>query len=217
MLANRLPREGRMTLSPMLNDDGKLIGDFTVANAGANRFIRVRLRYRRAISPALVRGAPAGRRDDSFAAQRMAGLRDRRAALARAAGARLPRRREQRGVAVPRVPRHRSRRCCRRASAASRSPASWATRSGCRPTVSSSLYDALTAAGADLGLTPFGARALHSLRLEKSFGNWAREYRPIYTPAEAGLDRFVDGRQGRLHRSRRGSCAIGSSHRSVAW
>ena len=25
----------------------------------------------------------------------------------------------------------------------------------------------------------------------KSFGNWAREYRPIYTPAEAGLDRFV--------------------------
>ena len=36
------------------------------------------------------------------------------------------------------------------------------------------------------------ARALHSLRLEKSFGNWAREYRPIYTPAEAGLDRFVD-------------------------
>ena len=53
------------------------------------------------------------------------------------------------------------------------------------------LYDALTAAGADLGLTPFGARALHSLRLEKSFGTWAREYRPIYTPAEAGLDRFV--------------------------
>ena len=38
----------------------------------------------------------------------------------------------------------------------------------------------------------FSARALHSLRLEKSFGNWAREYRPIYTPAEAGLDRFVD-------------------------
>jgi dimethylglycine dehydrogenase len=30
------------------------------------------------------------------------------------------------------------------------------------------------------------------MRLEKSFGNWAREYRPIYTPAEAGLDRFAD-------------------------
>ena len=119
------------------------------------------------------------------------GLRDRRAALARAAVARLPRRRERRGVAVPRVPRDRGRRCCRRASAASRSPASSATRSGSRPTASSSLYEALIAAGDDLGLTHFGARALHSLRLEKSFGTWAREYRPIYTPAEAGLDRFV--------------------------
>ena len=31
-----------------------------------------------------------------------------------------------------------------------------------------------------------------SLRLEKSFGTWAREFRPIYGPLEAGLDRFVD-------------------------
>ncbi|TMG83953.1 MAG: aminomethyl transferase family protein, partial [Betaproteobacteria bacterium] len=54
------------------------------------------------------------------------------------------------------------------------------------------LYQALVAAGEDLGLRHFGARALNSLRLEKSFGNWVREYRPIYTPGEAGLDRFVD-------------------------
>src|SRR6185436_17238075 len=54
------------------------------------------------------------------------------------------------------------------------------------------LVEAIVAAGTDLGLAPFGARALHSLRLEKSFGNWAREFRPIYTPSEAGLDRFVD-------------------------
>src|SRR5204863_3738406 len=54
------------------------------------------------------------------------------------------------------------------------------------------LYDVLLDAGTDLGLEHFGARALNSLRLEKSFGNWAREYRPIYTPAEAGLNRFVD-------------------------
>jgi dimethylglycine dehydrogenase len=58
------------------------------------------------------------------------------------------------------------------------------------------LHDALLAAGRELGLKHFGARALHSLRLEKSFGNWAREYRPIYTPAEAGLDRFVDLAKG---------------------
>jgi dimethylglycine dehydrogenase len=30
------------------------------------------------------------------------------------------------------------------------------------------------------------------MRVEKSFGSWAREYRPIYGPFEAGLGRFVD-------------------------
>tara|TARA_B100000676_G_C18087433_1_gene856277 strand:+ start:5111 stop:5359 length:249 start_codon:yes stop_codon:yes gene_type:complete len=30
-----------------------------------------------------------------------------------------------------------------------------------------------------------------SLRLEKSFGSWLREYKPDYTPAETGLDRFI--------------------------
>ncbi|TGV77492.1 FAD-dependent oxidoreductase, partial [Mesorhizobium sp. M00.F.Ca.ET.149.01.1.1] len=32
MLACKLPRRGRMTLAPMLKDDGRLIGDFTLAN-----------------------------------------------------------------------------------------------------------------------------------------------------------------------------------------
>jgi dimethylglycine dehydrogenase len=53
------------------------------------------------------------------------------------------------------------------------------------------LYETLTAAGADLGLRPFGMRAMMSLRLEKSFGSWLREFKPDYTPAETGLDRFV--------------------------
>jgi dimethylglycine dehydrogenase len=54
------------------------------------------------------------------------------------------------------------------------------------------LYDRLIAAGKPLGLRHFGGRALNSMRMEKSFGSWAREYRPIYGPYEAGLDRFVD-------------------------
>ena len=54
-----------------------------------------------------------------------------------------------------------------------------------------SLYSTLLEEGQDLGIRPFGGRALNSLRLEKSWGSWAREYRPIYTPFEAGLDRFV--------------------------
>jgi dimethylglycine dehydrogenase len=58
------------------------------------------------------------------------------------------------------------------------------------------LYDRLVEAGEDLGLRHFGARAFNSLRLEKSFGTWAREYRPIYGPHEAGLDRFVSLTKG---------------------
>src|SRR5262249_10006667 len=53
------------------------------------------------------------------------------------------------------------------------------------------LYDAILAAGRELGVRHFGARALNSLRLEKSFGTWAREFRPIYGPFEASLDRFI--------------------------
>ena len=37
ILANKVPREDRLTLSPMLNDNGRLIGDFTVGNAGRER------------------------------------------------------------------------------------------------------------------------------------------------------------------------------------
>jgi dimethylglycine dehydrogenase len=54
------------------------------------------------------------------------------------------------------------------------------------------LYQLLTEAGKDLGLRPFGMRAMMSLRLDKSFGSWMREFKPDYTPLETGLDRFVD-------------------------
>ena len=44
---------------------------------------------------------------------------------------------------------------------------------------------------ASYGMRLFGFRALMSLRMEKSFGTWFREYRPIYTPLEAGMDRYL--------------------------
>ncbi len=53
------------------------------------------------------------------------------------------------------------------------------------------LYETLSGAGADLGLRPFGMRAMMSLRLEKAFGSWLREFKPDYMPAETGMDRFV--------------------------
>jgi dimethylglycine dehydrogenase len=47
------------------------------------------------------------------------------------------------------------------------------------------------AAGEEYGIRLFGFRALMSLRLEKNYGTWYREYRPIYTLHEAGLQRYV--------------------------
>jgi dimethylglycine dehydrogenase len=55
------------------------------------------------------------------------------------------------------------------------------------PDYQRALYDLLRTAGA----RPFGGRALNAMRIEKGFGNWAREFRPIYGPYEAGLGRFV--------------------------
>jgi dimethylglycine dehydrogenase len=34
-------------------------------------------------------------------------------------------------------------------------------------------------------------RAMMSLRLDKWFGSWGREFSPDYTPCETGLDRFI--------------------------
>ncbi|MDJ0995666.1 MAG: FAD-dependent oxidoreductase [Dinoroseobacter sp.] len=53
------------------------------------------------------------------------------------------------------------------------------------------LFQTLWDAGQPLGLRPFGMRAMMSLRLEKFFGAWGREYRPDYSAAETGLDRFI--------------------------
>jgi len=53
------------------------------------------------------------------------------------------------------------------------------------------LWTVLAEAGRDLGLRAFGMRAMMSLRLDKWFGSWGREYSPDYTPCETGLDRFI--------------------------
>ena len=54
------------------------------------------------------------------------------------------------------------------------------------------LYDALKRAGEEEGLRDFGGYALNSLRLEKGFGIWSREFTPDFTAGESGLSRFVD-------------------------
>ena len=59
------------------------------------------------------------------------------------------------------------------------------------PEYQRALFDLLWDVGRPFGMALFGFRALMSLRMEKRFGTWFREFRPIYTPLEAGLDRYV--------------------------
>jgi dimethylglycine dehydrogenase len=53
------------------------------------------------------------------------------------------------------------------------------------------LFDVMRELAPPLGVRQVGLYALDSLRLEKSFGIWSREFSRDYTPRMAGLDRFI--------------------------
>ncbi|HLW24841.1 MAG TPA: FAD-dependent oxidoreductase [Steroidobacteraceae bacterium] len=53
------------------------------------------------------------------------------------------------------------------------------------------LYAEVGEAAVGLGMRPIGMYALNSLRLEKGFGVWSREFSRDYTPRMCGLDRFI--------------------------
>ncbi len=192
LMANRLPRTGRIALSPMLNQAGKLIGDFTIARLAAERFFIVgtyaaEKHYQRWFER---HPPPPGTSVRACAADTVglsvAGPQSRdllqslvRDDLSTASFPFLSFRHMDIGMIPAMVGRI--------SFTGDLGYEIWVS-----PDFQRALYDVLLEAGRPLGLRHFGARALHSLRLEKSFGTWAREYRPIYGPAEVGLDRFVD-------------------------
>ena len=53
------------------------------------------------------------------------------------------------------------------------------------------LYKLLIENATQIGGGPVGSRALMSLRLEKGYGSWGREYSPEYWPHEVGLERLI--------------------------
>ena len=74
-----------------------------------------------------------------------------------------------------------------------------------------SIFDTLMNAGKDLGLAPFGIRAMDSMRIEKSYRMIGTEMSIEYAALESGLDRFVrfeksafTGRDGLLSWQQRG-------------
>ncbi|MBA2738528.1 MAG: GcvT family protein [Nocardioidaceae bacterium] len=203
LLANRLPEPGRLALSPMLNDTGRLVGDFTVAALGAADGERLVVfgsgaaeRYHqrwfdahlpasgdqvsyRTLGPGLTGLAIAG----PAARELLQGLTG--TDLSPAAFGFLAVRR----IEVEMVPVLAG----RISFTGDLGYELWV-----EPAYQARLFDLLVEAGQAYGLRLFGARALNSLRLEKSFGAWATEYRPVYDPYEAGLGMFVKPGKGKF-------------------
>ena len=194
LLTNRMPKLGRLTLSPMLNDKGKLIGDFTVAKAGPELFYvfgsgaaeKYHMRWFEQHLPkdGSVRVEPLGQ---SLTGLTIAGpkARDVLAKLTdedvSSAAFRFMDFRPRMEVGMVPVM------VGRISYTGDLGYELWV-----KPENQVALFEALWKAGQAYGIKPFGSRALMSLAREKLFGTWAREFRPIYGPFEAGLGRFVD-------------------------
>ncbi len=210
LLANRMPRQGRIVLSPMLNPEGKLIGDFTVAKLASDRFYifgsgPAETYHLRWFESHLPERGVAIRALPEMTGFSIAGPKSRDL-LAKLTGE---------DVSTEAFPFMSFRRmdlgmvpCLvgRITYTGDLGYEIWV-----RADYQLALYELLLGAGAEFDLRHFGGRALNALRLEKSFGSWAREYRPIYGPFEAGLDRFVDlrkndfvGRDGALRERDKG-------------
>jgi dimethylglycine dehydrogenase len=196
LLAGRIPKTGRISLTPMLNDRGRLIGDFTLARLAPDRFLLTgsgiaesyHLRWFEQHLPAT--GVTLRSVTDSLLGLSVAGPASR-AVLAELTGEDLSADafpflaiRPLELALVPTL-------AGRISYTGGLGYEIWAEAPYLRR-----LYQALRRAGEGHGLKLFGGRALNSLRLEKGFGSWAREYRPLYGPRAAGLDRFVDYRRG---------------------
>jgi dimethylglycine dehydrogenase len=191
VLANRVPDVGRIALTPMLNHNGRLIGDFTVARLTPDTFYvfgsgpaeQYHMRWWEAHAPAA--GVTIRSHRATLMGLSIAGPKSREL-LAKVTGE---------DVSTEAIPFLSFRRMDigmvpalvgRISFTGDLGYEIWVT-----PDYHVALYDTLLAAGEEFGLRRFGLRALNSLRLEKSWGTWAREYRPIYGPLEAGLTRFV--------------------------
>ena len=187
VMANRVPAVGRIALTPMLNERGKLIGDFTMCRLAADRVLLIgtlaaETYYMRWFERHL---PPSGVRVRACAMEHVglsvAGPGSRallqglvRVDLSNAAFPFLTFRRVDIGMIPALVGRI--------SFTGELGYEIWVS-----PDYQRALYDLLLTAGA----RPFGGRALNAMRIEKGFGNWAREFRPIYGPYEAGLGRFV--------------------------
>jgi len=192
VFASRIPRPGRFALAPMLNPAGRIVGDLSIACLADDRFLIVgsgfaeefHLRWFSASEPppdVSVRSAASTLCGFSIAGPKSRELLQKLVRLDLSPGAfKLF---DVQQTAVGFAPAM----LTRAGFTGELGYEVWIT-----PDYFATLYYDILAAGHDLGLTHFGGRALSSLRLEKAYGSFNRDFRPDHTPGETGLDRFVD-------------------------
>jgi dimethylglycine dehydrogenase len=192
VFACRIPRPGRLALAPMLSAAGRIIGDLSIACLADDRFMIVgsgfaeefHLRWfwqSRPPADVFVRSAASTLCGVSIAGPQARALLQRlvRADLSAPAFKLFQVMQTAVGFA-PAI-------LTRAGFTGELGYEVWTT-----PDYFASLYDDLWDAGRALGLSHFGGRALSSLRLEKGYGSFNKDFRPDYTAGETGLDRFID-------------------------
>lgn len=191
LMASKLPGSGRIRMSPMLGEDGRLKGDLTVLNWGKGTFWIMGSYYLRAwhmrwfndhlsdgvqvidLSDAVVGFGLSGPRardllervvhaDVSHEAFKFMQCRDIDVGMIRAKVGRISVTGEL-GYEIH-----------------------------CSAAEHGLLRRTLVEAGREVGAVEYGFNAMGALRMEKSFGIWSTEFRQEYTPAMTGMDRWID-------------------------
>ncbi|MDF1599753.1 FAD-dependent oxidoreductase [Mesorhizobium sp. YIM 152430] len=192
LMTNRMPKVGRIVLTPMLNEFGKLIGDFTIAKADDDRFMvwgssaaqKYHMRWFEKHLPK-DRSVRIIRFDQTLVGLSIAGPRSRDL-LAKLVDVDVSngafRFMDFREMAVAGAP------CMvnRISYTGDLGYEIWM-----EPAYQRLVYEAIKREGEAFGIVDFGMRALLSMRLEKNFPTWFRELRPIYGPFEGAMDRFI--------------------------
>ena len=189
IMAGRIPKQGRVSLTPMLAPSGRLIGDFTISCLGPERFqltasYGAQAYHMRWFQKHQEADVTVENISDKLTGFQIAGPRAREVlAACTRDDVRSMRFMDVReiivGMSTVRVQR-----------------LSYTGDLGyeiyCDPMDQRQLWNVLWDAGKPHGMRPFGMRAMMSLRLDRFFGAWLREFSPDYTAAETGLDRFID-------------------------
>ncbi len=188
IMAGRIPKPGRLSLCPMLSPKGRILGDFTVSCLGETEF-RLTASYgsqddhlrwfERHGEPGVV----VENISDSVTGFQIAGPKSRELLASVAMGDIS----EIRFLDVREVTVGKTQCTVQRVSYTG----DLGYEIYCDPLNQRALWDTLWSAGQGMGLRPFGMCAMMSLRLDRHFGSWQREFSPDYTCAETGLDRFI--------------------------